>query len=241
MSWWAKPSTLIAYALAAALCPLCMFMPGLPQGAAMWPLAGSWLAPPPLHEAGPNLAHWLALAGWTAHFVRRFAETARASYVRVRPVYELGASAWYAAISAYQGWSLRPASCIFDLTSTTTVACVLVGTALFIVGELGNAVHHTALARLRAVHASASHLRSTSRHSIPQGGMFELVSMPHYLFELVGFAGYALSASTLPSALFFVASVLTLVPRALESHQRYRHEFASDYPGDRKAIIPWLL
>ena len=219
-----------------------MFAPGLPEGREVWPFAGSWQTPRTADAApSTNAGHWLALASWVAHFVRRFAETTRASYRRTRPLYELGASAWYAFISAYQGWSLRPGSCVIDLTASKTVACVGIGTALFIAGELGNAVHHAALARLRSARTDAKQKESGSLHAIPRGGLFEFVSMPHYFCEIIAFVGYTLLAPTLASGLFLLASALNLVPRALEAHRRYRHEFHDDYPRDRKALVPWLL
>ena len=115
---------------------------------------------------------------------------------------------------------------------------------LFVSGEVGNGVYHTSLARLRSLPSKATDdtvVVSASGHRIPHGGLFSLVSMPHYLCELVAFIGFALVAPTLASALFWLGSVLNLVPRALEAHQKYHDEFGKDYPQQRKALVPWLL
>ena len=258
----AKRSTLLAYSLATLMCPLFMFAPSLAFPTMAW-FAGSQLlcgpAPGPKERAlgfGSELTiGHVALACWEAHFIRRAVETLRATYKRPRPIYELGASCWYALISAAVGWSLRPELCVFGLDETALpVALRGLGRLFFVCGEAGNAYYHHRLATLReASAASEANLDSAkgsaggednvskTRHRIPRGGLFELVSMPHYTMELVGFLGFVLVAPTVPAVLFEVASILTLIPRALESHGRYHREFQGRYPAKRKAIVPFLL
>ena len=243
MSPWAKPSILIAYGLAFLACPVFFLIPGLPEGPEFWPWAGNIFSPPMDTPAAATIMHWLSVICWEVHFARRFIETCRASYVRQRPIYELGALYLpVAAGSAYEGWTLRPASCSFDLENGSVVFCAILGLFLFVGGEIGNAWHHAALEALRfaAPPKDAATSSSASGHRIPYGSCFELVSMPHYLCELVAFVGFLLLAPTLASAACLLSSLLNLVPRALEAHRKYQSEF-QDYPKQRKAIVPWLL
>ena len=77
-------------------------------------------------------------------------------------------------------------------------------------------------------------------YAIPYGGMFRYVSCPNYLGEMMEWGGFALMAWNLPALAFFVWTVSNLLPRALNHHAWYRKMFP-DYPGERKAVIPFLL
>jgi protein-S-isoprenylcysteine O-methyltransferase Ste14 len=77
-------------------------------------------------------------------------------------------------------------------------------------------------------------------YRVPRGGLFELVSAPNYLGEMVQWIGWAVatwSAAGLGFALFTIANLL---PRALSHHAWYRSRFP-EYPDNRKAVIPGLL
>ena len=51
------------------------------------------------------------------------------------------------------------------------------------VGQLGNLWHHWLLARMRSAGGTG--------YAIPRGGLFDLVTMPHYFFELLAWFGIA--------------------------------------------------
>ena len=93
-----------------------------------------------------------------------------------------------------------------------------------------------------SVTSSGEVVSASGHHVLPRGGFFELVAAPHYFCELIGFTGYALLNSTLPAVLFLVGSWGALVPRALETHQRYLGEFPEHYPAlGRRALVPWVF
>jgi 3-oxo-5-alpha-steroid 4-dehydrogenase 1 len=76
-------------------------------------------------------------------------------------------------------------------------------------------------------------------YSIPRGGGFRWVSSPHYLGELLAWAGLAL-ATGCPGGLFVLAvSAANLIPRAAATQSWYRQRFP-DYPQDRRALVPGL-
>ena len=86
------------------------------------------------------------------------------------------------------------------------------------------------------------HLRKPdeTHYTVPRGWLFELVSCPNMLGELIEWGGFALLCWNLPALTFFIWSAANLVPRAMAHHQWYKNKFP-DYPDNRKAIIPLLV
>lgn len=108
----------------------------------------------------------------------------------------------------------------------------LAGVALFAAGFATHVRADALLARLRAP--------GETGYKIPRGFLFEKVSCPNYLGELVEWAGWALAAWSLPGLSFAVWTAANLVPRALTHHRWYREKFP-DYPESRRAIVPGIL
>jgi len=77
-------------------------------------------------------------------------------------------------------------------------------------------------------------------YKIPRGGGYRFVSCPNYLGEMVEWAGWALMAWNLGALAFLVWTIANLAPRAFRTHRWYRQQF-SDYPRERKALIPFVL
>jgi steroid 5-alpha reductase family enzyme len=109
----------------------------------------------------------------------------------------------------------------------------LAGGALFLVGFLVNLRSDSVLLRLRG--------RGESGYGIPRGGLFELVTCPNYLGEILEWFGYALASWSLPGLAFAVYTGANLVPRALAHRRWYRERYPGDYPPGRRAVIPWVL
>lgn len=86
------------------------------------------------------------------------------------------------------------------------------------------------------------HLRKPDEtgYKIPRGWLFEFVSCPNMLGELIEWGGFALLCWNLPALAFFIWSAANLAPRALAHHQWYKNTF-KDYPDNRKAIIPFVV
>jgi len=118
------------------------------------------------------------------------------------------------------------------------------GTVLAIIGMLGNFYHHLLLKHLRTQPTNKDSVVSTTtlrNYHIPRGGMFEMVSCPHYFFELCVWGGAALMTQTLHTALvlFWMTSMLT--GRSIATTAWYRAKFGAKYPVERKNIIPYLF
>jgi len=80
-------------------------------------------------------------------------------------------------------------------------------------------------------------------HAIPRGGLFEYVSCPHYLMEIVIYLAFLLIGGyrhvTLFSVVIFV--VTNQLVAGYLTHRWYRAHFGTLYPVHRKAVIPFLL
>lgn len=128
----------------------------------------------------------------------------------------------------------------FDSAGARAALYVLapLGLALFVVASAAQQRHHVLLAALRLRPAGAP----PAQYSIPRGGWFELVSCPHYLCEVLIYLSLALIPGGRMPALWlqFVWVAVNQVLTADRTHQWYLRKF-SDYPKQRRRIIPWLL
>ncbi|MCY7410594.1 MAG: DUF1295 domain-containing protein [Chitinophagales bacterium] len=86
------------------------------------------------------------------------------------------------------------------------------------------------------------HLRKGNEtgYKIPYGGLFKYVSCPNLLGEIIEWSGFALLCWNLPALAFLVWTCANLIPRAIAHHQWYKEKF-TEYPVERKALIPFLL
>ena len=107
-----------------------------------------------------------------------------------------------------------------------------IGALLFAAGFATHVRADRLLARLRGT--------VDADYKIPRGFLFELVSCPNYLGEIVEWTGWALATWSLAGLSFAVWTLANLLPRALANHRWYRDRFP-DYPPVRRAIVPWIL
>lgn len=76
-------------------------------------------------------------------------------------------------------------------------------------------------------------------YGIPRGGMFRWVSSPHYLGEMLQWAGWAVMTWSLAGLAFALFTVCNLLPRAIANQRWYRRQF-EHYPEQRKILIPGI-
>jgi 3-oxo-5-alpha-steroid 4-dehydrogenase 1 len=76
-------------------------------------------------------------------------------------------------------------------------------------------------------------------YQVPKGWLFDYISCPNYLGEMLEWAGFAVIAWSLPAASFAIWTFCNLTPRALNHHEWYRQHF-QDYPVKRKAVFPYF-
>jgi protein-S-isoprenylcysteine O-methyltransferase Ste14 len=108
----------------------------------------------------------------------------------------------------------------------------LYGSLLFVAGFVINRWSDATLSRLRKPGEDGYH--------VPRGGLFEEVSCPNYLGEIIQWTGWAVMTWSEAGLAFAVFTAANLIPRAVSHHNWYRRTFPS-YPRRRRAIIPYLL
>jgi hypothetical protein len=108
----------------------------------------------------------------------------------------------------------------------------VIGAVLFLTGLAVNWHADAVLRRLRAPGGSG--------YRIPRGGLFELVSCPNYLGEIIEWTGWAVATWSLAGLAFALWTAANLIPRAL-AHQRWYRVHFPDYPRGRTALVPYLL
>jgi protein-S-isoprenylcysteine O-methyltransferase Ste14 len=77
-------------------------------------------------------------------------------------------------------------------------------------------------------------------YKIPRGGLYRFVSCPNYFGEILEWTGWAVATWSLAGLSFVVWTLANLLPRAIQNHKWYREKF-SDYPRERRALIPFIL
>jgi len=75
---------------------------------------------------------------------------------------------------------------------------------------------------------------------IPKGWLFKYISSPNLLGEIMEWVGWGLLCWCLPAFSFALWTIANLIPRAIDHHKWYKKYF-TDYPEDRKAVIPGLF
>ncbi|XP_022726695.1 polyprenol reductase 2-like [Durio zibethinus] len=110
-----------------------------------------------------------------------------------------------------------------------------IGTAIFLWGWIHQFRCHAILGSMGA------HAEQVDDYVIPSGDWFDIVSSPHYLAEIVIYAGLVVASGggDLTIWLLFAFVVANLAFAAAETHNWYLRKF-ENYPRNRFAIIPFV-
>lgn len=106
------------------------------------------------------------------------------------------------------------------------------GVVLFLVGIVGNFYHHHLLSSLRT--------KNDNGYKVPKGGLFGLVTCPHYFFEILIFLGISFISQTLYTFASTISTICYLMGRSYATRRWYLTKF-DDFPKDVKAIIPYVF
>lgn len=187
-----------------------------------------------LGPAAKTAPMWIFFALWTAHYVNRsliFPWRTR-TQGKTMPIAIVGSAAVFNIVNAglngyYLGWSgaVYPPDWLDDPR-------FIAGLLIFAVGAAINVWADNRLIGLRA--------GGKQGYSIPRGGLFEWVSCPNHLGEIIQWSGFALMCWNFPALSFAVWTAANLIPRTISHHAWYRAQFP-DYPRNRRAVIPTLL
>ena len=187
-----------------------------------------------LQSRGDRLVPTILVSAWEIHYLyRTFIYTALLKGARKRfPMVLVAMAILFNVANGYvNGWSIafRPPGVGVDWLSDPRF---IVGATLFLLGFLIHVQSDTILRRLRRP--------GETGYRIPQGGLFRSVSSPNYLGEIVQWCGWAVASWSLAGLAFAVFTAANLAPRAVSHHRWYRETFP-DYPGNRRALIPFVL
>lgn len=109
----------------------------------------------------------------------------------------------------------------------------IIGFFLFVVGFVINVTSDNILINLRKPGESA--------YKIPHGKLYQFISCPNYFGEIIEWVGFAIMCWCLPATVYMLWVALPLMAQGLQAHKWYLDKFKTEYPSDRKAIIPFVV
>jgi protein-S-isoprenylcysteine O-methyltransferase Ste14 len=109
----------------------------------------------------------------------------------------------------------------------------IIGWMFFACGFVLNCTSDSVLIELRRSNPPGKYV-------VPQGGMFNLVSCPHYLGECLEWLGFAILSWSLVGVVYALWVNLALLAQARSVHKWYKGKF-DDYPDARRALIPFIF
>lgn len=177
-------------------------------------------------------APWVMLALWELHYVHRavvFPFRMRGGH-KPMPIAIAGMGVFFNLVNGYLNGRWVTAFGHYDAAWLGDPRFV-VGAAVMLAGLAINLRADETLRRLRAP--------GESGYKIPTGGLYRYVSSPNYLGEIVEWTGWAVLTWSVAGASFAVWTAANLAPRAWTHHRWYRAQFP-DYPGDRRALVPFV-
>lgn len=189
-----------------------------------------------LFLSGPTVKSapmWVFFTLWTGHYVHRSLVFPWLTQTggKTMPLLIAASAAGFNIVNGglngfYLGW----------LTATYPVAWLTdprfaIGLVVFLGGAIVNVRSDYSLIALRA---------GAADYAVPRGALFDWVSCPNHLGEIVQWFGFALMCWNLPALSFAIWTAANLIPRAISHHKWYLQRFAG-YPRQRKAVIPFVL
>jgi len=176
---------------------------------------------------------WIFFALWTAHYANRslvFPLRLQTGGKAIPLLIVIGAACFNVVNGGLNGFYLGSLAATYPIEWLWDIRFVA-GIAMFLSGAAINVWADGRLIALRT---------DTTDYAIPRGGLFERISCPNHLGEIVQWSGFALMCWSLPALSFAVWTAANLIPRALSHHAWYRARFPG-YPLERRAVIPFLL
>lgn len=173
-----------------------------------------------------TLIQWIVLASVFTHFAKRVLETLFLHRYSgpIDLFTTLLIASFYSFASFLIGYINRNPITSIDVWFT-------IGIVLYVVGMIGNFIHHKILADLR---------KNSLDYFIPKSGLFNYVVCPHYLFEIFTWVGIFLLSRHLATLLVLGFIIAYLSARSIRTLQWYKEKF-SDFPKHVKALIPFVF
>ena len=168
---------------------------------------------------------------WEIHYVDRsliYPITRRIS-AKPLPLAILAAGLIFNTINAYLNSNYLIAnSYLYSVIWLRDIRFVI-GLSIFLIGFIVNRYSDYVLYHIR--------LTSQNEYRIPYGGLYQWVSCPNYLGEILVWIGWTITTWSPVAAAFSLWTIANLAPRARSHHQWYQNHF-DDYPNERRALVP---
>lgn len=184
-------------------------------------------------ESEPNTVTLIFWGLWMVHYTNRtlIYPFRQRDHGKKMPVMIIGSALFFNFMNPFvNGYFLGNYGHLYDATWLSSPQFIL-GMILFVVGMLINIQSDNILLNLRKP--------GETGYKIPQGGLFPYVSCPNLFGEIIEWIGFAIMIWALPALSFAIWTFANLAPRAIAHHKWY-HEKFTDYPKERKAVIPFL-
>jgi hypothetical protein len=186
-----------------------------------------------LGENALNPVPLIFLVMWESHYIHRgLIYPFQLRGHKTQPVLLVGSAIFFNLLNTYVN-----ASFITNFSDKYSMEWILdprmiIGVLLFAFGYFINRKGDSLLCKLRKP--------GESGYQIPRGWLFEWISCPNYLGEIIQWTGWAVAVWSLPGLAFAFFTLANLMPRAWTNHKWYLSTFP-DYPQKRKALIPGIL
>lgn len=113
---------------------------------------------------------------------------------------------------------------------------VILGVFVFLIGMFINIYHD-----YRILYLKRNNIGNIDGYVVPTGGLYEFISAPNYLGEIIEWVGFAIACNTSSAWLFAYTTFCAIFPRGLNYHKWYIEKFGNNYPKHRMAIIPYVI
>ena len=171
---------------------------------------------------------YLPIALWSLHYINRsFIFPFRLKNKKKKiPIVIVLSAIFFNVLNSYLNGLFLAKGWVY-LSSFT----LILGTVLFTIGMFVNLKSDHLLINLRK--------KGETVYRIPKGFLFDKISSPNFLGEMIEWLGYFILVPSLASFRFWLWTMANLLPRARDHHQWYKEQF-EEYPKDRKVIFPWI-
>jgi len=170
-----------------------------------------------------------------AHYIKRELETIfihrfSASTMPIFNIFKNSAHYWILSGLNMAAWIYAPSS---SATKPVNPALLYSGLALYALGEVGNMRVHLTLRGLRS--------SGGTERGIPEGKLFDMVTCPNYMTEVISWVGvFLISGLNLSVLLFVLVSTGQMAQWAVKKENRYRKEFGDKYKRKRYTMLPYI-
>jgi len=181
--------------------------------------------------ANKNYVSWILFSIWILHYINRsIIFPLRIPNGSKIPVPIIISAIFFNIINGFINGFYIGNIAFFDDQYIYSIKFII-GLLIFTIGLIINIYSDEVLIKIK---------KKNIGYQIPKGGLYKYISCPNYLGEILEWTGFAIISWSFPSLLFAVWTMANLIPRAKSQHAWYKEKFKSEYPKEKKAILPFI-